>query len=83
MNILVESESFDIISDLEGEATYAEDKDEDVGHEGGEVCRLALLCTLWKNHFLIMMVIQTMTFAVMVMTRMVVTTSNLPVTWFP
>ena len=52
MNILVESESFDIISDLEGEATYAEDKDEDVGHEGGEVCRLALLCALRNNQFL-------------------------------
>ena len=52
MNILVESESFDIISDLEGEATYAEDEDEDVGHEGGEVCRLALLWTLRKNQFL-------------------------------
>ena len=49
MNILVESESFDILSDLEGEATDAEDEDEDVGHEGGEVCRLALLCTLRKH----------------------------------
>ena len=52
MNIQVESESFDIISDLEGETAYAEDEDEYVGHEGGEVCRLALLCTLRNNQFL-------------------------------
>ena len=52
MNILVECESFDIISHLEGEATDAEDQDENIGHEGGEVCRLALLCTLRNNQFL-------------------------------
>ena len=52
MNILVETKSRNMISDLEGEPTYAEDKDKDVGHEGGEVCRLALLCTLWKHQFL-------------------------------
>ena len=67
-----------MISHLEGEPTDAEDKDEDVGHEGGEVCRLALLCTLRNNQFLDY---DDMTM-ILTMTIMMLMPSDLPVTWF-